>query len=166
MAIGSSAGVSLVDSHSGFELAVIPVRDPMHIQFDESGDLLTYSLKGFHRWPIQWKSRRRILQVRSPESLFRDVRVRVDVHCSASRNGTVVAMAIPGSDAGPSDAGAMVMHQSKAGGEVRKVVAGPQFDVRRCAVSPDGKWVATGSHLPAPNGSPTPACGTPSRESG
>ena len=42
------------------------------------------------------------------------------------------------------------MHQSKAGGEVRRVVAGPQFDVRRCAVSPDGKWVATGSHSPAP----------------
>src|SRR5208283_1791340 len=29
------------------------------------------------------------------------------------------------------------------------VTAGPQYDVRRCAVSPDGKWVATGSHWPS-----------------
>jgi WD40 repeat protein len=41
------------------------------------------------------------------------------------------------------------MRQAKAGGEVQRVVAGPQNDVRRCAVSPDGKWVATGSHSPA-----------------
>ena len=143
LAIGSSAGVSLVDSHSGFELAVIPDRDPMQIQFDDSGALLTCSVNGFHRWPMQWKSQGRIVHVKSPESRFNDV--RVDAHCSASRDGTVVAMAIPGSDAG-----AIVMHQSKAGGEVRRVVAGPQADVRRCAVSPNGKWVATGSHSPAP----------------
>ena len=72
----------------------------MHIQFDDSGDLLTYSLKLFYRRRMQWKSQGCILNVKSPESLFHDVRVQVDVHCSASRNGTVVGMAIPGSDAG------------------------------------------------------------------
>jgi WD40 repeat protein len=136
--------VSLVDSHSGFELAVIPDRDPMHIQFDDSGALLTWSTgNGRHRWPMQWKSQGRIAHVKRPETLFYNILVRVDTHCSASRDGSVVAMAVP-------DGGAIVMHQSKAGGEVRKVVVGPQTDVRRWAVSPDGKWVATGSHSPAP----------------
>lgn len=92
---------------------------------------------------MQSKSQGRIVHVKSPESLF--THVRADAHCSASQDGTVVAIAIPFSDAG-----AIVLHQSKAGGEVRRVVAGPQTDVRRCAVSPDGKWVATGSHSPAP----------------
>ncbi|MGO9112123.1 MAG: WD40 repeat domain-containing serine/threonine protein kinase, partial [Thermoguttaceae bacterium] len=44
LAIGSSAGVSLVDSHSGFELAVVPDREP--IQFDSSGALLTCGPNG------------------------------------------------------------------------------------------------------------------------
>ena len=66
------------------------------------------------------------------------------MQCSASQDGTVVAMTIAFSNSG-----AIVMHQSKAGGEVRRVVVGPQTDVRRCAVSPNGKWVATGSHSPA-----------------
>jgi len=140
LAIASSAGVSLVDAQSGFELAVVPDRDP--IQFDDSGALLTCGPDGFHRWPTQSKSEGRVVQVKGPESRFNHVPVTAS--CSASRDGAVVAMA-----ASFSNAGAIVMHQSKAGGEVRTVVAGPQTDVRRCAVSPDGKWVATGSHWPA-----------------
>jgi WD40 repeat protein len=141
LAIGSSAGVSLVDSQSGFEVAVVPDREP--IQFDGSGALLTCGPNGFHRWPMQSESKGRIVHVKSPESQFSDVRVTAAY--SASQDGSVVAMATPFSETG-----AFVMHQAKAGGEVRRVVAGPQHDVRHCAVSPDGKWVATGSFSPAP----------------
>ncbi len=140
LAIASSAGVSLVDSQSGFELAAIPDREP--VQFDDSGALLTCGPNGFHRWPTQSRSAGRVVQVKSPESRFDQV--PVTARCAASRDGTVAAMAVPFSNAGT-----IVMHQAKAGGVVRRIVAGPQTDVRRCAVSPDGKWVAAGSHLPA-----------------
>ena len=142
VAIGSPAGVSLVDPRSGFELAVLPDRDPMYLQFDDSGALLICGPDGVHRWPMLSKSQGRIVHVQSPENRFD--KLPPNTQCSASRDGTVAAMASPGSDAG-----AIVMHQARAGGEVRRLVAGPQTDVRRCAVSPDGKWVAAGSHWPA-----------------
>ncbi len=148
LAIGSSAGVSLVDPRSGFELAVLPDREPVLLQFDDSGGLLTCGPDGFHLWPVRSDPGERIVRVKGPEGRFN--RVPVTAQCSASRDGTVVAMAIAFSNTG-----AIVMHQARPrvpgapGGEVRRVVAGPQTDVRRCAVSPDGKWVATGSHWPA-----------------
>src|SRR5262249_3836261 len=40
--------------------------------------------------------------------------------------------------------GAVVLHRH----DRRIVRLGPQGDVRNCAVSPDGRWVATGSHGP------------------
>jgi WD40 repeat protein/tRNA A-37 threonylcarbamoyl transferase component Bud32 len=139
LAITSPAGVSLVDCQSGFELAVIPDRDP--IQFDGAGALLTYGLKGIHRWAMQWNPDGRIVHVKRPENLFTDSDLVVD--CSASQDARVVA--IPAFSAG-----AIVMHQAKAGGEVRSFAVGPRTDVRHCAVSPDGKWIATGSFSPAP----------------
>ncbi|MGO9113046.1 MAG: WD40 repeat domain-containing serine/threonine protein kinase [Thermoguttaceae bacterium] len=165
LAITSSAGVSLVDSHSGFELAVIPDREP--IEFDDSGALLTCGSNGFHRWAMQSKSEGRIVHVKSPESLFNNVPVAAGYSTSQdssvmsmeralqsghdrgsyslSKDGSVVAIATPGCNAG-----AIVMHQAKAGGEVRRVFAAPQqTEVCRCAVSPDGKWMATGDHSPA-----------------
>jgi WD40 repeat protein len=186
LAIASSAGVSLVDSRSGFELAVIPDRDP--VQFDSSGALLTCGPHGFHRWPMQSQAAGRVVRVKSPEDLFKHVQTtgreswsmfrpaslleglfknvqttRPDAATqdgsvvgtewglraghdrasySVSRDATVVAMA--------NGSNAIVAHQVKAGGAVRRVVTGPQTDVRRCAVSPDGKWVATGNYSPAP----------------
>jgi WD40 repeat protein len=38
--------------------------------------------------------------------------------------------------------GALVFHRDGK----RELHLGPQYDVRYCAVSPDGRWVATGSH--------------------
>ena len=87
----------------------------------------------------------RIVHVKSPESRF-------TMYCPGGR----ALLCKPGrygrgnGNSRLRTPAAIVMHQSKAGGEVRRVVAGPQADVRRCAVSPDGKWVATGSHSPAP----------------
>jgi WD40 repeat protein len=51
-------------------------------------------------------------------------------------------------------AGAVVLHRSLSsdpaennGGKPRQVaLQGPQGDVRICAVSPDGRWIATGNH--------------------
>ena len=106
LAIGSSAGVSLIDANSGFELAIIPDRQP--IQFDDSGALLTCGPSGFHRWPMQSRSEGRFVHVNSPDGLFNHL--PVTARCAASRGGTVVAIATPFSKAG-----AIVMCQARPG---------------------------------------------------
>ena len=154
LAISSSAGVSLVDPKSGFELAAVPDSEP--IEFDAAGALLTWGKQGFHRWPIELsfarpdvahgqlsKSQGRTFLVKTPQSLFNHFQGAS--YCTATADGTVIVM--PNS---VSTVGAVVFRQEKSGGKVRKVVAGPQRDVRHCAVSPDGKWVAAGCFWPAP----------------
>jgi serine/threonine protein kinase/WD40 repeat protein len=56
---------------------------------------------------------------------------------SQSRDGQVLAAA--------QSTGAVVWHRSQGD---RLITLGPQPDVRGVAVSPDGRWVATGSHSP------------------
>jgi WD40 repeat protein len=140
LATASAAGVSLVDARGGFELAV--VHDQAPLRFDDSGALLTSGSDGLHRWQMELEDQGRIIRVKGPQSRFNHL--PVSIYASASRDGAVVASAVPFSSAG-----AIVLRQAKEGGEVRRVEAGPQYDVRRYAVSPDGKWVATGSHSPA-----------------
>ena len=154
LAISSSAGVSLVDPKSGFELAAVSDSEP--IEFDAAGALLTWGKQGFHRWRIELsfprpdvahgqllKPRGRTLLVKSPQSLFNHFQGAS--YSSASADGTVIVM--PNS---VSTVGTVVFRQEKSGEKVRKVVAGPQRDVRHCAVSPDGTWVAAGCFWPAP----------------
>jgi tetratricopeptide (TPR) repeat protein len=52
----------------------------------------------------------------------------------ASRDGNILAI--------PNNDGASLWHRSSN----RVLRVGPQYDVRLCAVSPDGRWAATGSH--------------------
>jgi WD40 repeat protein len=53
----------------------------------------------------------------------------------ASRDGRILAL--------PHPRGALVVDQANPG---QRLYLEPQYDVRSCAVSPDGRWVATGSH--------------------
>ncbi len=140
LAVASSAGVSLVDPKTGFELAVVPDRGP--IRFDSAGALLTWGNFGFRRWPIELKSEGRVAVVKAPQIILD--RIKANSNCSASADGTVVAMAISFTNSGTA-----VLRQARPGGEVRQTIAGPQADVRHVAVSPDGKWVAAGCFSPA-----------------
>jgi serine/threonine protein kinase/WD40 repeat protein len=140
LAVPSSAGVSLVDPKTGFELAVVPDRGP--IRFDSAGALLTWGNYGFRRWPIEHKSEGRVTVVKAPQSIFD--RIKTNSNCSASADGTVIAMAISFTNSGTA-----VLRQAKPGREVRQRIAGPQADVRHVAVSPNGKWVAAGCFSPA-----------------
>ncbi len=140
LAIASSTGVALVDARSGFELATVPDVEPAG--FDAAGALLTAGTGGVHRWSLERESQGQILRVKRPEALFDHAKI---VSCfSVSRNGTVIALANA-----HSNIGAVVLRQPVPGGEVQQVVAGPQYDVRHVALSPDGNWVAAGCFLDA-----------------
>jgi WD40 repeat protein/tetratricopeptide (TPR) repeat protein/tRNA A-37 threonylcarbamoyl transferase component Bud32 len=123
----------LLDLPSATLLARLPGGVPL--AFDPSGtSVVTMSARGFHRWaisadpptgaprvgpPLRWLAHRRVWFV------------------GLSRDCDVVA--IPNFDEG-ARVGCLRPPQ-------RWVATEPQRDVRRCAVSPDGRWVVTGSHL-------------------
>src|SRR5262249_8017306 len=99
---------------------------------ESDGALLTKAAPGLLRWPVAADppaGRRRY----GPPQLIAPVTAAVSQHCSAQ--GGVVA--IPAFQLG-----AVVWQREGK----RTLRLGPQEDVRYCAVSPDGRWVATGSH--------------------
>ena len=132
-AIHCSRGIMLVDlQHEGQELAVLslPTRN-YPLRFDADGALWTYGISGVLRWPIREGPRE--LRVGPPEIL--DNFTTNAVGSASSRDGKVLAFA--NYPHGP------LLWQSD---RQRFFRLGPQDDVRFCSVSPDGRWVATGSH--------------------
>jgi serine/threonine protein kinase/WD40 repeat protein/tetratricopeptide (TPR) repeat protein len=102
--------------------------------WEGSGALITFGGSGLWRWPVRadpakpWHYRfgppERLLQMSSND------------HWGTSADGRIIA--IPNYKRG-----AVVVHRGPPAPMVRLQ---PQQDVRNCAVSPDGHWVATGSH--------------------
>jgi hypothetical protein len=128
-----SDALALLDFASGAELASIPLLRTCVVRFDSEEGLLTSGWKGgLLRWPVRGEPATGRLHVGPPESLY-DVRIPDRPSCSA--DGRVLA--IPARDRG-----AVVLHRR----ENRRMTLGPREDVRHCAVSPDGRWVATGNH--------------------
>jgi eukaryotic-like serine/threonine-protein kinase len=140
LAVASAPGVSLLDAETGFELAVIPDREP--VDFDSAGALISIGRNGAHRWPLEWTPAKRALRVGIPRELFNHIPIATS--CSTNQDGTVLVM--------PGPIGAVVLRQAQPGGDVRRFAAGAgrQPDVRHVAVSPDGKWAAAGCYSPAP----------------
>src|SRR5262249_33208140 len=138
LAVGSSEGVSLFDLRSGLDVGHLDVGPTLNVEFDaESGDLLTLGLLGLLRWPVQAEPQgperlrigppKRLLVTTSPTPSF-------DFHIS--RNGRTIAVA--------QWSRVLVLH---AGQPDRPVLLAPTEGVRQqVSISPDGQWVATGSH--------------------
>jgi WD40 repeat protein len=128
--------LAFVDWASGAEVGSIPLYLTTPLRFDpEAGELLTSSLLaprrgGLFRWPMRAEPGR--LHVGPPEPLDEPSNPYCAAGCSA--DGRVVAI--------PWHTHADVLHRP----ENRPVPLGPCDDVRSCAVSPDGRWVATGNH--------------------
>jgi serine/threonine protein kinase/WD40 repeat protein len=123
-------GVAVVDVVRGEEAALLPLPGNAPLRFDPEGALWTCGSAGLLRWPVaadpkggqrRYGPPRRILSRVKPES-------------SASADLQVWAL--------PTGLGVFVLHRSGN----RLLRLGPQEDVRYSAVSPDGLWVATGSH--------------------
>ncbi len=155
LAATSQSGTVLLDPQRNEQLAVIPgIRIPL--AFEPDGALLTHAdaPEGVVRWPIinESSANARVLigppqslteSQHGPEqepSLFAGLET-----WSSSLNGRVIASPWQHGDA---DSGANVFIADVDIGlsnKYRRVELGPQHDVRWMSVSPNGKWVATGS---------------------
>jgi WD40 repeat protein len=127
--VGTAQGVVLWELARGTELTFLPVGLAWHSMFEPSGDLLTNGSVGVWRWPIRLEVGRSELHIGPPR--------RVDLPgstCSIAEDhsGRVVALADHG-----------VAHILTPDRVYRLEHLD---DCRYIAVSPDGQWMATGSH--------------------
>jgi hypothetical protein len=131
-AYGTVSGLRFWDIASTKELAFAPIGMVRHLRFDQLGNLLTIG-ENFYRWPVQ--------RVGSSPEVFRfgpphKVPVSVFVDFSISRDGGVLAVS--------QYDGATIVHADRPN---QPVHVGPHWDCRDVAVSPSGRYVATGSHF-------------------
>jgi WD40 repeat protein len=135
----------LIDLATGREVASLPISDVRGLFWESSGALLTGCRSGLLRWPARsplhpalaregiQRSEPEDYRVGPPEQLLSNT--PPDTWGFGADGQTI---AIPNYNRG-----AVVLHR---GPPQRTVRLEPQQDVRCCAVSPDGCWVATGSH--------------------
>ena len=129
LAVGTDHGVFLWDLATGRKLAFLRIGLAWHLMFEKSGELLTSGPIGVWRWPLH-----------------------LDIHRSDFRIGPPRQLPFPGSDADVAEdqSGRTVALASFVRADVqtsgRMTQIGPLDDCRSVAVSPDGQWLATGSH--------------------
>jgi WD40 repeat protein len=124
------------DPVTGAELGRLPSRT-VPVGFERpSGALVTQHVsRGFERWPVT-SAAGGLVRVGPPEQL---VAAGGYGHWAGmSPDGRLLVRPRPNSDRG-----ADIYH---LGGPARTVATEPQWDVRFASVSPDGRWVVTGSH--------------------
>jgi eukaryotic-like serine/threonine-protein kinase len=132
LALGTTGGVALWDLARGVELAFLPIGFVRYPLFDASGDLLTVigGAPGIQRWPVRLDPERGEFKIGPP------VRLPLPVGnyggMAADRSGRTVA--------GTEYVVTRVLSPA------RTFEVGPLDDCRYVAVSPDGQWLATGSH--------------------
>jgi WD40 repeat protein len=129
LAVGTDRGVLLWDLARGSELAFLQIGLAWHSMFDISGDLLTNGPAGFWQWPVQ-----------------------IDPSSGSLRIGPPGELPLPGTRCGIAEdqAGRIIAVASRDCAYVaqdgRKRIIAPLNDCRGVSVSPDGHWLATGSH--------------------
>ncbi len=128
-------GVTLVDVARGEEAALLPLPGNAPLCFDHEGALWTCGSAGLLRWPMADNPKTGQRCYGPPQRILQGISIRSNAGLRGSADLRMVA--IPNGSAG-----GIVIHRNSG----RLVRLGPQEDVRFCAVSPDGHWVATGSH--------------------
>jgi tetratricopeptide (TPR) repeat protein len=125
--------VILIDAAHGREVAVLALPTNHPLRFDRQEQAIwTHGNNGLLRWPIRPAGTRAgEIRVGPPERLSRS---RGASRSGAGRDGSVLAF--------PTYDGASLWHRSSN----RVIRLGPHEDVRYSAVSPDGRWAATGSY--------------------
>lgn len=131
-AVSANDGIALLDVVRREEAALLPLPENHQLCFDSKGALWTYGRQGLLRWPVQFDPKKGQRRYGPAKWFFTST--NGDFHGS-SMDAQIVA--VPNYNRG-----AIVFHRDSK----RVLGLGPQQDVRRCAVSPDGRWVATGSH--------------------
>ncbi len=132
LAVGTDRGLVLWDLARGAELAFLPIGYTTYALFEASGDLLTLTGGGLgvQRWPAQFDPKEGKFRVGTPRRL--PLPVGGFGGLSEDRSGRIVA-----------GAEFTVTHVLVPD---RAFQVGPLENCRYVAVSPDGQWLATGSH--------------------
>jgi hypothetical protein len=126
--------VAIIDRERGEAIATLPGYGAL--RFLPDGSLWTFGADGVLRWPCRKDAEGRPNRFGPPELIHPDGSYHLT---SMSSDGRVFAIPHAGAN---SYAGATVF-DAYANHSWR---VGPQQDVRSCAVSPDGRWIASGSH--------------------
>ncbi len=107
----------------------LPIGKTWQVMFEANGDLLTSGKTGVRRWTVQLDSDRNELRVGPPRELpfpYNAGQIAEDW------NGQIVTIAR--------------RHFALVQASGRQIELGLLDDCRYVAVSPDGEWLATGSH--------------------
>jgi serine/threonine protein kinase/WD40 repeat protein len=140
LAYAAGDGIALVDVARNQEAALLPLPNNVPLQFEPRGEALwTFGQAGLLRWPLHTDSADKERRVGPPQALASNSTFGL----RWGSNPEVNLVAIPNRDQGA------LLWQRAAN---RTLTLAPQEDVRFCAVSPDGRWVATGSHFPPREG--------------
>jgi serine/threonine protein kinase/WD40 repeat protein/Tfp pilus assembly protein PilF len=132
LAVGGSDGIVLVDIARAKEVAVLPAAGEGPVGFEASGEaLLTFGQGWLHRWPLRFSADGTQVRV-GPAT---NVRTLPGGTVAQSADGSVVAAA--------DRTRRTLIWRAKENRSL--LTAAWQSDVRFCDVSPDGRWVATGS---------------------
>ena len=127
-------GIAVVDVVRGEEIAEFPLGDNRLLGVDPSGAFLTHGTAGLLRWPLEFDRASNRRTYGPPKTLIGRL---------TQSHGEVGASA---------DGRVLVFPEDNNGALELLTATGQQFrltsheDVRHCAVSPDGRWAATGSH--------------------
>jgi eukaryotic-like serine/threonine-protein kinase len=132
LAAASSNGLGFIDLESGAHLAFIHFKNDnvaLPISFDRIDGWMTSGKTGVMLWPLQRNpTRTDRIEIGPPRWLGAAVEHGAD----ASLDGRIRVL--------PQGNQALVLDRDRPGWRVE---LGPQYDVRHCAVSPDGRWAAT-----------------------
>jgi WD40 repeat protein len=144
LAVAMSDGVGFWNLETGAELLFVPRPTfVLQVLFEPSGSLVTLEEDaGVYRWAVPADfARRDGVRLGPPEKLpFPPA----GGNLSQSRNGRVLALAVRSSHRKEHWAGTWVLHADQPEPRIR---LDPQAGAAYVAVSPDGRWVATGLHL-------------------
>src|SRR5262249_35283066 len=137
LAVVTSNRCGLWDLLTGEELGSLPgTFHAWGSGFDSTGALWTFGDAGLLRWPVQASTGSAPRLRSGPPEWPANHPTSVDTHASHSAAGRVAAVPLRND-------GALLIHR---GPPRRTLRLGPQHDVRYVVVSPDGKWLLTGSH--------------------
>jgi serine/threonine protein kinase/WD40 repeat protein len=134
LAAGMDDGFGFWDCRTGAPLGFVQLKFAINAIFEASGALLTDGSGGPFRWPVRPDpASPGLVRIGPPQRLPLPGTVGTQLACSP--DGRVVASA--------QYWGALVWHRDRPGELVRLT---PHDDARNVSVSPDGRWVATGSN--------------------
>lgn len=133
LAAARKDSVRFWDLRSRREIGRLAVRSISRVRFDPSGALLTNGAAGIQRWPIRESADVRGELIVGPPTLLWETGTNSDMAISA--DARTIALG--------DTSGAFVVTPGQPD-SMRRLQGHP--DARYATVTPDGRWVATGSH--------------------